>query len=563
MKRKLVALIGVLGLPAVLGCTGYVRGPGSSEEGGPGVGSSNNTPDTPIATADAVALLTNPPSEPSAADIACTEQAVVPRGRIWRLSATGYKNSLAQVGYTSADAGKAPFDSVSENKFSTSSRLNVVSQPWADWYFAEGEKAGQQLAGSLPPEHACMVAAGASPSCVQGFVNDIAGKLFRRPVTADEVSRYRAAYTKMVAELGPQNATLSLVQAWTMSPNHVFRTELGDRKLGKVDLTPYELASELSFTFADSPPDAALLADAQAGKLGDPAIARGHAQRLLESPAGHEVLKSFFVDFLHLRELAGGGALEAAQQELIPSMQMETATFVENVVFTQKAGLDKLLTSTTSSIDQPLASLYGVSAGNNVDTKRPGLLHQAAFLNTRRDATRRGLFVAGELLCSPPAPPPPDAVAQASMLKFDENDTGREIQQVIQGAGPVCKGCHATFAPLGLGFEHYDAFGKFREQQDGKTLDVTGTFSDTGDLTGSFSDSADMVEKIVATNQGQLCFSKRFITYLAGRNAHGVLDGCLISKARAKMVENDFSLLALMLELTQDASFYKRINLEN
>ncbi|HKY36263.1 MAG TPA: hypothetical protein VJN18_10010 [Polyangiaceae bacterium] len=40
-----------------------------------------------------------------------------------------------------------------------------------------------------------------------------------------------------------------------MSPNHVFRIELGDRKLGKVDLTQYEIASEISFLFADTAPD--------------------------------------------------------------------------------------------------------------------------------------------------------------------------------------------------------------------------------------------------------------------------------------------------------------------
>jgi hypothetical protein len=155
---------------------------------------------------------------------------------------------------------------------------------------------------------------------------------------------------------------LALLQAWTMSPNHVFRTELGDRKLGKVDLTQYELASEISFMFADTAPDAALLADAQQGKLTDPAVVRAHAERLLDSPAGREVLKSFFFDFLHLRELAGGG-LEETEQALVPSMQAETAKFVEQVVFEQGGGLDTLLSSTQSTVDPPLAGFYGVTAG--------------------------------------------------------------------------------------------------------------------------------------------------------------------------------------------------------
>jgi hypothetical protein len=347
-----------------------------------------------------------------------------------------------------------------------------------------------------------------------------------------------------------------------MSPNHLFRTELGDRALGKVELTQYEIASELSFLFSDGPPDAPLLADAAQAKLSDPANVRAHAERLLSSPAGHEVLQRFFFELLHLRELEGG-ALEPAQQALVPSMQAETASFVAGVIFEQGGGLDTLLTATTSTVDQPLATFYGVSAGSGVDTGRTGLLHQAAFLNVRRDATRRGLFTAGELLCSPPASPPADVVELASRLVFDEDATGREIQQTIQEAGAVCAGCHQTFAPLGLSFEHYDELGHYRETHNGQDLDVTGTFPGVGDLVGSFADSTDMVQQVLASNQGQLCFSKRFISYLAGREAHGVLDGCLITRAREQMVQNRFSLLSFMLELTQDPSFYKRINLEN
>jgi hypothetical protein len=149
------------------------------------------------------------------------------------------------------------------------------------------------------------------------------------------------------------------------------------------------------------------------------------------------------------------------------------------------------------------------------------------------------------------------------MLVFDENDTARDIFAVINESGPVCAGCHASFVPFGLSFEHYDQLGQYREQQNGQTLDVTGDFPTLGDLSGAFNDSNDMVQKILASNQGQLCFSKRFVSYLHGRDAHGVLDGCLITRARTQMVNNQLSLQSFMLELTQDPSFYRRINLTN
>jgi hypothetical protein len=267
-------------------------------------------------------------------------------------------------------------------------------------------------------------------------------------------------------------------------------------------------------------------------------------------------------EFLHLREL-DGGALAPEQRSLIPSMQAETAAFVEQIVFSERGGLDRLFGATTSTIDAPLGSLYEVPPGTSVDIGRAGLLHQAAFLNARRDATRRGLFVRGELLCSATPAPPPDAVAVASQLVFDEDDTARDIFEVIDAAGAVCSSCHASFVPLGLSFEHYDELGRFRELDEGRPLDVTGTMPALGDLGGPFSDSNQLVSQIVASRQGQLCFSKRFVSYLQGRNAHGVLDGCLISRAHTQMLNDDMNLLSFMLELTQDQSFYRRINLQN
>lgn len=587
MRQHRSAVISVLGAvvlsAAQLGCTGTIddtnsgggagagalAGGGSSSGGTGFVGNAGAAVVQPTTNPNAIDLLTNPPAEPAAANIACTDQAVVPAGRIARLSAEGYRNSLNDtLGFANVDTSTAPLDAVSEkSRFATNSVQNVVSQPWAEWLYDQGESAATQLSSTLPAQHACMTAAGASADCVQAFIQDYATKLFRRPVTADEVTRYQTAYTQWVATMTPADATLALLQAWTMSPNHVFRTELGNNgvgtpTLGEVALTQYEIASEISFMFANTAPDALLLADAQQNKLSDLAVVKAHAQRLLATPGGHQVLKNFFYEFLHLREL-DGGALDPEQRPLVPSMQAETANFVENVVFSQGGGLDKLFSDTVSTVDQPLGTFYGVAAGNQVETSRPGLLHQAAFLNARRDATRRGLFVRGELLCSPPAQPPPDAVAVAMMLVFDENDTAREIFQVINESGPVCSACHASFVPFGLSFEHYDQLGTFREQQDGKTLDVTGMFPALGDLTGTFVDSEDMLRKIVASNQGQLCFSKRFVSYLEGRDAHGVLDGCLISKARTQMVSNQFSLQSFMLELTQDPSFYRRINLTN
>ena len=50
----------------------------------------------------------------------------------------------------------------------------------------------------------------------------------------------------------------------------------------------------------------------------------------------------------------------------------------------------------------------------------------------------------------------------------------------------------AANSPPGLAFEHYDQFGKYREQHNGQPIDVTGAFAGNGDLTGTFTDTTDV-----------------------------------------------------------------------
>src|SRR5262245_45430020 len=104
MKSGTVTLIclgGLLGVRPLTGCNAKITGQGEAGSKAAGTAGTSSVMEPPIAEADAVALLTDPPSEPVAADIACTGQAVVPRGRIWRLSATGYQNSIKDsLGYS-------------------------------------------------------------------------------------------------------------------------------------------------------------------------------------------------------------------------------------------------------------------------------------------------------------------------------------------------------------------------------------------------------------------------------------------------------------------------------
>ena len=65
-------------------------------------------------------------------------------------------------------------------------------------------------------------------------------------------------------------------------------------------LTPYELASAISFFLTDGPPDAELLAAAVSNRLATPDQVRAQAARLLETPQARANLESALIKYFSL-----------------------------------------------------------------------------------------------------------------------------------------------------------------------------------------------------------------------------------------------------------------------
>ena len=85
------------------------------------------------------------------------------------------------------------------------------------------------------------------------------------------------------------NASIKLareaaVNAIFESPSFLYRTEFG-ANAQEGPLTPYELASQLSYFVTDGPPDEQLLAAAAGNMLSTPEQIGPHVDRMLSTPA--------------------------------------------------------------------------------------------------------------------------------------------------------------------------------------------------------------------------------------------------------------------------------------
>src|SRR5262249_41300227 len=122
------------------------------------------------------------------------------------------------------------------------------------------------------------------------------------PLADAEVTALLAVYTE--GKKQDFNTGISLmIQALLQSPSFLFRTELGTPGQDPTTLTPYEVATQLSYTFTDSTPDQPLLDAAKDGSLGKPGGIATQVDRLLGQDAVKDNITRVVVDWFNVQQL--------------------------------------------------------------------------------------------------------------------------------------------------------------------------------------------------------------------------------------------------------------------
>ena len=402
-------------------------------------------------------------------------------------------------------------------------------------------------------------------ACAQTFIETYGAKIFRRPLTAEELGHYTDHYQEISSAsdfaTGIKWSLVGLLQ----SPHAVYRSELGSPDGEQVRLTPHELASALSYSFSGGPPTDALLAKAEAGEL-DSAEARvAEARELLATPGGQEVLDSFFRQWLGYAQVTTKVRNDVPQFETLrPAMVEETRRFVQQVVVEEGGDVTDLLTAAFTFLTPELASFYGYGSGDAsfAMTDRPseygaGLLAQGSILATYALAdssspTQRGLLVYERLLCRE-VPPPPDNIPTIAPPQPGATTT-RERYEVAHAANPSCTGCHANFDPLGFAFEHFDRAGRYRADESGLPIDASGSVRiDQTDV--AFDGLTELSQVAAELPRVTDCASGLATVYLFGGGGD---TPCLAEEARAALRTGDVGLLEFVAQLAAAPHFATR-----
>ncbi|MCB9688370.1 MAG: DUF1592 domain-containing protein [Alphaproteobacteria bacterium] len=408
-------------------------------------------------------------------------------------------------------------------------------------------------------------------ACAQTFVDDFGARAFRRPLEPEERDVLLGLYDAMIGVEGFSSTMALVVQAVLQSPQFLYRIELGEPgATGEVvPLTDHELATRLSYLLWETTPDDALLAEADAGTLRDGLDAQ--IDRLLADPRARRTVSHMAEQWLQITNLQDlpkdGLSYPSWSPELALDLREETRRFVEHEVFDGDGTLEALLLSRTAFVDGPVAEVYGVQGPPSPDQwvevqlpadERAGLLTRAALLADAAHADQtsvvhRGKLVYEQLFCGIQPAPPGDLNITLPPLD-DDLSTRERYARHIQD--PACSGCHLNMDPVGLGFEHYDAVGAWRDTEgNGLPIDASGVVH-YGTARGPFDGALELSEKAAGASDVSDCYVTQWVRYGFGRDP-ATSEACEIDALRASFAA-DGDILGLLSALPRTEAFATR-----
>ncbi|XXX78033.1 DUF1592 domain-containing protein [Sorangium sp. So ce134] len=416
--------------------------------------------------------------------------------------------------------------------------------------------------------------AGAEPrECARQMVVSFGARAYRAPITdAADIERHLGLFS-FGAETSYEHGIEMLLRGMLQSPRFLYRVEIGtSEKVSDraVKLSPHEVAARLSYTLWGTLPDARLNEAIADGSLTTQEGVAAQVGWMLEDERGKKLVHRFLGSWMHLNGLYGVVKDESAFPEwqsrsFRESLRGQADAFFNHVLDEKGGALSALFTSTTVFYNEDLGGYYGVTGGDafqaleRTDGTASGILTLPALLAVQAKPAEsspiyRGKFVREALLCQQLPAPPPD-IPKPPEVDPSSSTRDRLAQHEVD---PTCAGCHQLLDPIGFGFEHYDALGRYRELDGGKPVDASGKIIGTRDIDGEFVGVTELGEKLAGSADVEACVARQWFRFAISRFEQE-MDGCSMERLLETFRAAGQDLNALPRAVVEtDAFLYRR-----
>lgn len=560
---------GLFGMAFVLGgCSGVIGDIGSEADGSPRTGF-----DGVPAVSTVENLFTCETASPQPSD-----------ARLVRLNGAQYARAIDVLGRgrsedrnrdRSATTVASPFQSPNTaDRFTTKASSYFVGEAEVESVLQSATSVAESVARDLLAGSSC-AANGLDADCARDLISEKGALLFGRELDSAELDTFvELAMDDRIMDLGDEAALATAIEALLSSPSFLFRSELGEPVGdGTYRLTPYEIASAISYTLTDGPPDQQLWDAARDGSLADPDVIRSEVARLLMDLDQSTVIERFVREFFRYDDVS------AVAKEVMDfpfhdpdALAEDTAEFVREALRRSEGGdlLDTLLLADWGFVQDATAQsndYTGPTASSPElvwfdSEKRVGIMTQPSWLVAfsqldHNDVIRRGKFIRESLLCGVI---PPIDISAVPPLELSEDKTMRESLSA-HVSEESCQGCHKLMDPLGYGFAGFDHLGREREMEAGRPVDATGEISGTGDQDGPYNGVGELMERLSASDAVRQCFVAHVYEYFRGQSRLDA-DGCALNEAHEALTNADGDIVEAIAAFFSSDEFLVRVPAE-
>jgi hypothetical protein len=284
-------------------------------------------------------------------------------------------------------------------------------------------------------------------------------------------------------------------------------------------------------------------------------------------------MRSFFAQWLQMNRVEEVGK----DKEIFPDFTPELVTdlrsslnqFLDEVMWSERSDYRELLQADYIYANDRIANFYGLKRDSTnefskvvCDPKmRSGVLTHpyllAAFSYPKfTSPIHRGVFLTRKIVGRSLRPPPNAVVFKDA--DFSPQLTMREkVTELTKTQS--CQSCHSVINPVGFALEHFDAVGRWRTEEKGKSINTESDYvTDDGEKV-HLSGARDVADFASQSEHSQNAFIEQLFHVLIKQPilAYGP---DTLEKLREGFVKSDFNMRKLVAEIALLAASHEMIN---
>lgn len=432
-----------------------------------------------------------------------------------RMTRYEYANTIRDLLNIHFDASQGlPEDGAGGEGFSNAAETLTISPIHAEKYLQAAIDALDYAARDESARGTLLVPVGAEgdeDAAASESLKRLAERAFRRAVRDADLEPWKKLYRDARSDgLEFDQAVFYAMRAILISAEFLFLTEAAPAQIGTAEpLTDHELATRLSYFLWASTPDDDLRKAADQGQLQDSEELAKQTLRLIKARGTHlqDSLEQFIGQWLGTADVGRSKQVDPQrhgwiEEPHVEALRKQPVVAFESILQENDSLLD-LIDCDWTCLNDDLVRVYGLKKGR-IEGKfvqrlvrvplpeeyryRAGLLGMGGVMVTssyprRSSPVLRGAWVLEKLLgVQLPAPPP-------SVPSLNDSSPAAEAMTLRQRllehrADPACATCHDRIDPLGFALENFDELGRWRDKDEGGSIDPVARLADGTEIDG-------------------------------------------------------------------------------